>query len=215
MNPDESDNVIAAFTVEQAARLTVLSRRQLGAWDRSGFFSPSLINAGGGAYARLYSFRDLLSLKVLSQLRNEQRVSMSHLRDVKQALAHLGEDAWVKSTLYLLGKRVVIERDDATRHEAGSGQEVFQIPLRVVAGGMRDRIEELNRRGDSEIGKIERKRGVMQNQALISGTRISVSSIKEFANAGYSVSEILNEYPSLSEEDVKAAISHPEERSAA
>ena len=215
MTPAAPGNVIAVFTIDQASRLTEVSRRQLSAWDRSGFFSPSLVNGERGAYARLYSFRDLLSLKVLSQLRNEQRVRLSHLCDVKQDLAHLGDDMWVKSTLYLLGRRVVIERDDATRHEAGSGQEVFQIPLRVVAGGMRERIEQLNRRGDCEIGKIERKRGVMQNQALISGTRIPVSSIKEFANAGYSVSEILNEYPSLSEEDVKAAIRHREARSAA
>jgi uncharacterized protein (DUF433 family) len=215
MSTAESNTVIAAFTIDQASRLTGVSRRQLSAWDRSSFFSPSLINGERGAYTRLYSFRDLLSLKVLSQLRNETRVSLSHLREVKQDLAHLGDDMWVKSTLYLLGRRVVIERDDATRHEAGSGQEVFQIPLRVVVGGMRERIEELNRRGEGEIGQIERKRGVVQNQVLISGTRIPVASVKEFADAGYSIADILKEYPTLSEEDVKAAISFTDERSAA
>lgn len=105
----DSNNIVAAFTIEQAARLTGVSRRQLGTWARNGFFSPSLSYGERGPYARLYSFRDLLSLKVLHQLRNDTRVSMNHLKEVKRDLAHLGDDMWVKSTLYLLGKRVVIE----------------------------------------------------------------------------------------------------------
>ncbi|TGV61034.1 DUF433 domain-containing protein [bacterium M00.F.Ca.ET.141.01.1.1] len=210
----ESENVVAAFTVDQTARLTGVTRRQLGAWDRKGFFSPSLIG-GGGAYTRLYSFRDLLSLRVLYQLRNETRVSMDHLDEVKSDLAHLGDDMWVKGTLYLKGKTVVIERDDDTRFQAGSGQEVFQIPLRVVVGGMRDRIRELNKRDNSEVGHIERKRGVVHNQAVIAGTRIPVSAIKEFAESGFSVEQILSEYPSLSSEDVEAAIAFGDERNAA
>lgn len=209
----ESESVVAAFTVDQTARLTGVSRRQLSAWDRKGFFSPSL--AGSGVYARLYSFRDLLSLRVLNQLRNATRVSLDHLDEVKRELAHLGDDMWVKSTLYLKGKRVVIERDDETRFEAGSGQEVFQIPLKVVVGSMRERIRELNKRDNSEIGHIERKRGVVHNKAIIAGTRIPVSTIKEFADAGYTVSQILREYPSLNRKDVEAAIAFEEKRNAA
>lgn len=131
---NESNKIVAAFTTDQASRLTGVSVRQLRAWDRSDFFSPSIIYGERGTYTRLYSFHDLLSLKVLNQLRNDTRVSMNHLREVKNDLAHLGDDMWVRSTLYLLGKRVVIERDDKTRHEAGSGQEVLQIPLRIIVG---------------------------------------------------------------------------------
>jgi uncharacterized protein (DUF433 family) len=213
--PSESNNVVAAFTTDQASRLTGVSRRQLGMWDRSGFFSPSFAHAGVGAFVRLYSFRDLLSLKVLNQLRNDTRVNMDHLKDVKRDLAHLGEDMWVKSTLYLIGKRVVIQRDDDTRHEAGSGQEVLQIPLKVVVGGMRERIREFNKRDDEEIGRIERKRGVVHNQAVISGTRIPVSNIKEFVAAGYTVPQILKEYPTLSRKDVEAAIAFGNTRNVA
>jgi Predicted transcriptional regulators len=83
--------VIAVFTADQASRLTGVSRRQLGSWDRNGFFKPSIVYGERGAYARLYSFRDLLSLKVLNQLRNKTRVSLDHLREVKRDLSHLGE----------------------------------------------------------------------------------------------------------------------------
>jgi Uncharacterized conserved protein len=209
------DNIIALFTVDQASRLTGVSRRQLTSWDRDGFFSPSVSYADGGAFTRLYSFRDLLSLKVLNQLRNDTRVSMDHLREVKNELSHLGEDMWIRSTLYLLGKRVVVERDDETRHEAGTGQEVFQIPLRVIVGGMRDRIREMNKRGSDEVGHVERSRGIVGNKAVIAGTRIPVSTIKEFADAGYSVEQIMREYPTLEKEDVKAAIAFEDKRDAA
>ena len=213
--PSESNEIVAAFTIDQASRLTGVSRRQLGAWYRDGFFSPSLVYGESGAYTRLYSFRDLLSLRVLNQLRNTTRVRMDHLREVKRDLAHLGDDMWVKSTLYLLGKRVVIERDDETRHEAGTGQEVLQIPLRVIVGGMRERIRELNKRDEDEIGRIERKRGVVHSRPVIAGTRIPVSTIKEFAAAGYTIPQILKEYPSLDRKDVEAAIAFEETRKAA
>jgi uncharacterized protein (DUF433 family) len=209
------DNVIALFTVDQAARLTGVTRRQLGSWVRTGFFVPSVSNEGTGAYSSLYSFRDLLSLKVLNQLRNDTLVSMEHLREVKADLAHLGENMWVKSTLYLLGKKVVIERDDETRHEAGTGQEVLRIPLRVVVGGMRERIKEMNKRGGDEIGHIKRSRGIASNKPVIAGTRIPVSTIKEFAEAGYSVEAIIGEYPTLDKRDVEAAIAFEDKRNAA
>lgn len=207
MSNADSPNVIAAFTEDQASRLTGVSRRQLASWDKGDFFTPSLDGrARGRPYARLYSFRDLLALKVLNQLRNEAGVTLRHLRQVKDELAHLGDDLWIKSTLYLCGKKVVIERDDETRFEAGSGQQVLRIPLRVIAGDMHDRIRRLGERGASQIGRIERKRGVAGNQAVIAGTRIPVGSVKAFADAGYSVDQIRREYPSLTEDDIRAAI---------
>ncbi|SMH55237.1 DUF433 domain-containing protein [Mesorhizobium australicum] len=211
MSGRESMNVIAAFTEDQAARLTGVSKRQLASWYKSGFFVPSIdFHESGRAYSRLYSFRDLLSLRVLNQLRNETRVSFPHLREVKEELSHLGDERWVKSILYVRGKKVVIERENATRYEAGSGQEVLQIPLKIVVSGMHERIKQLGVRDADKIGSIERKRGVVHNQAVIAGTRVPVSSVKSFADAGYSVDQIKREYPSLTEDDIRAAIAFDE-----
>lgn len=204
----ESDNIVAAFTIDQAARLTGVSKRQLGSWDRDEFFVPSLVYGERGPYVRLYSFRDLLSLRVLNQLRNETRVSLDHLKEVKNDLAHLGDDMWVKSTLYVLGHRVVIE-DGERREEAGSKQGVLQIPLKVVVGGMRERVREFNKR-DDKIGQIERKRGVAHYQAVVAGTRIPVRSVKAFSEAGYTIDQIKREYPILTEADIRAAIAYNE-----
>ena len=205
----ESSNIVAAFTIDQTARLTGVTKRQLGAWDRDGFFVPSLVYGDrGNAYARLYSFRDLLSLKVLNQLRNETKVPLSHLREVKRDLAHLGEDVWVKSTLYVLGKRVVIQRNDETLEEAGTGQGVLQIPLKVVVGNMREQVEAMNRRDGTVIGKFDRHRGVANNQIVVAGTRIPVRSVKAFHEAGYSIGDIQREYPTLTTADIEAAIKY-------
>ena len=58
------------------------------------------------------------------------------------------------------------------------------------------------------IGKTERHRNIARNQTVIAGTRIPVRSIKAFADAGYSVDAIRKEYPTLTEEDIRAAIKH-------
>jgi uncharacterized protein (DUF433 family) len=205
--------VISAFTEEQASRLTGVSRRQLADWYRDGFFKPDLAADRGRTYSRLYSFRDLVCLKVLAQLRNKYRIPMQHLREVREELAHLGDRVWVEATLYVLGKNVVVE-DPTTgaREEIGTHQGVLHhIPLRVVANDMKEEVEKLSRRDESVIGRLERKRGVAENQLVIAGTRIPVRSIQAFAKAGYTVEQIREEYPTLTDADVVAAISAADE----
>ena len=95
--------IIAAFTQEQASRLTGVSQRQLKLWDANGFFAPSLKLDETGL-ASLYSFRDLLCLKVINAIRNDAKIPFSELRNTKQRLAHLGDDLWARTTLYILAR---------------------------------------------------------------------------------------------------------------
>src|SRR5262245_20194400 len=82
--------IVSVFTEDEVARLTGITTHQLRYWDRHDFFSPSLAYEDRSRpYSRLYSFRDVVSLKVLNQLRNEEGVSLPHLRDVKKRLAKL------------------------------------------------------------------------------------------------------------------------------
>lgn len=57
------------------------------------------------------------------------------------------------------------------------------------------------------MGQVERHRFVVHNEAVVAGTRIPVSSIRSFADAGYSAEQILREYPSLTRQDIDAALS--------
>jgi uncharacterized protein (DUF433 family) len=208
MTASASNPIIAAFTEEQVNRLTGISLRQLRYWAGDGFYVPSIkINDADLPNMRLYSFRDLVCLKVINALRNDAQIPLGELRATKDRLAHLGDDMWAKTTLYILGKKVVFDNPDTgEREETSSGQGVLQIPLKVVTGQMEDDVRAMRARNAKSVGQIERKKGVAQNQPVISGTRIPVRSVKAFADAGYSVSEIKEQYPSLTEEDIRAAI---------
>lgn len=212
----DDGKVIGVFSEEQAHRISGVSVYQLRQWDKQGFFPAAF---GNGAqhvpFGRLYSFRDLVSLQVLNDLRNEKKVPLKHLRDVSKKLSHLGDRKWSGTTLYVLGKRVVLE-DPSTkdREDVVSGQRVFNIPLRVVIKNTRDRIKELNNR-DSALGQFTRGKFVAYNELVFSGTRIPVSTVIEFHEAGYSSAGIRREFPDLTEADVTAAISSREGRLAA
>lgn len=209
MAKPETNIVVSAFTEDQVERLTGISQRQLRYWDRAGFFVPSLAYEDRRSpYSRLYSFRDVVSLKIVSALRNDANVPLPHLRDVKERLAHLGDDAWAKTTLYVLNKKVIFDSPGIKdrKEEVVSGQVMLQIPLKVVSGNMEEAVRGLRKRDESVIGTIERKKNIAHNQAVIAGTRIPVRSIKAFADAGYSVRQIQREYPTLTAEDIKAAL---------
>lgn len=204
----EKNVVVAAFTEEQVKRLTGIGLGRLRYWDRTLFFVPSLASKDRrSAYSRLYSFKDIVSLKILSALRNEAKVSLPHLREVKEKLAHLGDQLWSATTLYVFNRRVVfVNPETEEREEVLSGQGVLLIPLEVVSGDMREAVRTMRRRDESNIGKTERHRGIAHNQVVIAGTRIPVRSVKAFAIAGYTTEQIKKEFPSLTDEDICAAI---------
>jgi uncharacterized protein (DUF433 family) len=151
-------------------------------------------------------------LKVLNALRNEANVSLQHLRSVKERLSHLGEDVWAKTTLYVLNKKVVFENPETqNKEEVVTGQGVLQIPLMIVTGDMRRAVDEMKKRDVSSLsGKIERIKGIAGNRPVIAGTRIPVSTIKAFADEGFSAEQIIEEYPTLTLEDIQAAIEYSE-----
>lgn len=66
----------------------------------------------------------------------------------------------------------------------------------------------MRQRRPEAIGKIERTRGVVQYKPVIAGTRIPVASIRAFAEAGYSHEAIREQYPSLTIDDIKAALDY-------
>ncbi|MEC9346865.1 MAG: DUF433 domain-containing protein [Pseudomonadota bacterium] len=201
-------NVIAAFTEDDAERLTGISRRRLRYWDDTAFFSPSLADENRRlTHSRIYTFRDLVCLRVLRQLRDDGGVPLQHLRDVKSRLAHMGDDVWAATELYVLKRRVHFRNPESKKLEdILNGQGVLAIPLKVVSEDMTQKVRSLWTRPKNATGKIERQRGVAGRAAVFAGTRIPVSAVQAFADEGYNVEQIRAEYPSLSEEDIKAAL---------
>jgi uncharacterized protein (DUF433 family) len=212
MNATDADTVVMAFSEEQVERLTGVTRQQLRYWDRTDFFTPSLASEDRHLpYSRLYSFRDVVALQVLNALRREGDVPLQHLRQVREELRHRGNDLWAKTTLFVLNRRVVIYNPDIeNREDVLSRQAILKIPLQVVRRDMEDRVRLLWERPAGAIGKITRKRAVAKNAPVIAGTRVPVRAIKAFASEGYTVAQILDEYPTLTVKDVRAAIEYQE-----
>jgi uncharacterized protein (DUF433 family) len=209
--------VIAAFSEDHVNRLTGVTKAQLRYWDRTKLFSPEYADRNRRLpYSRVYSFRDIVSLRVLHVLRNQYSVSLQQLRKVSERLADLAEDRWTGTRLWVLNKNVIWEEPGTgTPQEIVSQQYVMDIPLHVVIADARKDIAKMNVRDSGNIGQIERERHIFGNAPIISGTRIPVQSIKSFADAGFTVDQILAEYPGLTKPDIQAALSYGGGRAAA
>lgn len=202
--------VAAAFSEEHTSRLTGITQRQLQYWAREDFYRPSYsTEASRVAFSRIYSFKDIVNLRVLNVLRNQFGVSLQHLRDVSAKLAHLAEERWTGMKLWVVKKKVVWQEPGSNLpQEVTSGQYVVPVVLEEVIAVTKNDVVSLNKRDQSVIGRIERSRHINHNDPVMAGTRIRVQAIQRFAEAGYNTAQIIKEYPDLTEEDVRAALAY-------
>ena len=202
------ETVVAAFSEEQTSRLTGISASQLRYWDSQGFYKPNYAEKNRRvAFSRVYSFMDVVSLRVLNVLRNQFGVSLQHLREVKAKLAD--EQSWVGTRLWVVKKKVVWQEPGTDLpQEVLSGQYIVPVVLQEILVDTQTNVAKLNRRDKAKIGLVERSRFINHNAPVVAGTRIPVEAIKQFAAAGYSHKQIIKEYPDLTEKDVKAALAY-------
>lgn len=201
----ENDSIIGAFSEDQVSRLTGLSRGQLSGWRRNGFVDPAFRSGvkKRAAYSYVYSFKDLLKLRVLNQLRNVHAVTMHELRKVALELESIGLDDWVSKRLWVANRKVVFEEPESKKkREVSSKQFVAEIALEVVTSNARDDIRKMNERDESQIAHVEKRRQVVSSAEVFSGTRIPIRAIKEYIQAGHSNAEILIDYPDLTTADI-------------
>src|SRR5437870_12406964 len=75
------------YRVPDVCKLVGISYRQLDYWARTELLTPSIREAGGSGTQRLYSFQDLIQLRVIKQLL-DTGVS---LQKIRQAVGFLKE----------------------------------------------------------------------------------------------------------------------------
>lgn len=107
-----------------------ISYRQLDHWARTGLVRSSLRPASGRGSRRVYSFPDLVALRVVGQLR-EAGVS---IQTIRKAVAYLKRHAEQPlSTLNLVGhgRKVLTPTDDSSKlvEASESGQVVMSISV--------------------------------------------------------------------------------------
>lgn len=201
---EKLDNVIAAYSAEQAARLTGLSVGQLAEWDKIAFFPPEYAEANRRLpYSRAYSFRDIVGLKTLAVLRKDYRIGLSKLREVADKLAHITSRPWSELKLSVLKGDVVVVGPEGQGVAPRDGQ-IALIPLKSIIEDLRQKAIDLRQRSAETVGKVERSKFVLHNAQRISGTRIPVSAVKSYIEAGSSDTEIIKAYPDLTLADIAA-----------
>lgn len=201
-------NILGAFSEEQVSVLTGLSRAQLRSWNRNGFIRPEfkIGTDPRKPFTFIYSFKDLLKLRVLNQLRNVFNVPMSELRRVERDLAQMGDEKWTSQRLWVHNRKVVFEEpESAKKREISTRQFVAELPLEVVTSDARKDIQRLNRRDSGEVGTIVRKRHLHSSEPVFAGTRITVAAVIGYLEAGFSDDEIIKRLPDLQLGDVDAA----------
>lgn len=98
-----------------------ITYRQLDYWARTGLIEPSIRTAHGSGSQRLYSFRDILVLKVVKRLL-DTGVSLQNIRAAVEHLRNRGVDDLAEVTLM---------SDGASVYECTSQEEVIDL----VSGG--------------------------------------------------------------------------------
>lgn len=100
-----------------AARAAGITYRQLDYWARTGLVGPSIREAHGSGTQRLYSFRDILVLKIVKRLL-DTGVSLQQIRIAIDALAERGVEDLASITLM---------SDGASVYACDSAEEIIDL----------------------------------------------------------------------------------------
>ena len=128
----------------EAAEVVGITYRQLDYWARTDLVRPSLMDAKGSGSRRLYSYRDLLELKVIKSLL-DAGIKLESVREVFSYLQdNLGEDV-TTANLVIQGNQAVLVRDDGALIDLmKKGQGVLNVlALGSVVDDIDARIYEL------------------------------------------------------------------------
>ena len=131
-----------------------ITYRQLDYWARTGLVEPTVRTAGGSGTQRLYSFRDILLLKVIKRLL-DAGVSLQQIRTAVHHLRERGTDDLTPVTLMSDGASVYECRSpDEVIDLLQGGQGVFGIAIggvwREIEGSLSDLPSERAARDDTE-----------------------------------------------------------------
>ena len=155
VNPHGDDTI--GYRGPVACAAAGITYRQLDYWARTGLVVPSVRAAGGSGTQRLYSFRDIVVLKVVKRLL-DAGVSLQNIRRAIQTLRDHGADDLAQITLISDGSTVYECRSpEEVVDLLRGGQGVFGIAL---AGAVREiegsvTVLPAERRGDAKTVSID------------------------------------------------------------
>jgi DNA-binding transcriptional MerR regulator len=137
-----------SFTAEQACRLTNCTHHQLRYWDRVGLVKPSIQTTGGRpGVRRLYSFRDLVALRVVRSLLDN---GMS-LQRVRRAWDYLRREGAMDDHL----AEVKLVTDGVSIFQVSSDEGELMDALRQGQLAFFVAIDEITREVEEDVTRFE------------------------------------------------------------
>jgi len=120
------------YSGTQAAKVVGITYRQLDYWARTDLLRPSLAEAEGSGSRRLYSYRDLLELRMIKTLLD----AGIRLESVRQVFAYLREHVTTdiaSAHIVISGSQVMLCDGDELIDVLRRGQGVLNVlPLAAV-----------------------------------------------------------------------------------
>ena len=124
------------YDSKKAAKVLGVTLRQIQYWDEKGIVKPSIQKANGKGTVRLFSYEDLIQLKVVKRLR-DNNIS---LKKIKKSIEYLkNELPNIKNPLIELsfvtdGDTIFVLTDDKDKliDTLKSGQLTWHIPIDTI-----------------------------------------------------------------------------------
>jgi DNA-binding transcriptional MerR regulator len=126
------------FSGTKAAAIVGISYRQLDYWARTDLIRPSLADASGSGSRRLYSYRDLLELRVVKSLL-DAGIKLESVRKAFEYLrTHVDSDI-VSAHLVISGSDVILcDGEQLVDVMRNSGQGVLNV---LAIGGVKSGLD--------------------------------------------------------------------------
>jgi DNA-binding transcriptional MerR regulator len=133
------------YRVPEVCKAVGISYRQLDYWARTGLLTPSIREAGGSGTQRLYSFQDMLVLRIIKKLLDagvglqQIRKAVDYLKEMRQPLHSV--------TLMSDGNRIYApESPEAVIDLLSKGQGVFAIAVDKVVSDLEGTLAKTQKR---------------------------------------------------------------------
>lgn len=132
------------YSGRRTAEIVGITYRQLDYWARTDLVRPSLVDAAGSGSRRLYSYTDLLELKIVKSLL-DAGLKLESVRDVFTYMRTQLETDIASANLVIQGATAMLVRDDGDLIDlVRKGQGVLNIlSLSGVQQEMDEKIREL------------------------------------------------------------------------
>jgi len=125
------------FSGKKAAEIVGITYRQIDYWARTDLIRPSSCDAAGSGSRRVYSYRDLLELRVIKTLL-DAGIKLESVREVFKYLRNHVESEITAAHIVISGQSVVLCQGDQLVDVLRNGQGVLNV---LPLAGVKDQVD--------------------------------------------------------------------------